>query len=74
MKQGNELSSQDEEGKTELFLSLSGHLVCLSTADGYVGNFLSCIKGVKDLSRLKREGGIFLETPQQKRAPSRTEG
>ena len=33
-----------------------------------LGNILSCIKGVKDLSRLKREGGIFLETPQQKRA------
>ena len=38
------------------------------------GNFLSCIKGVKDLSRLKSEGGISLETLQRKKASSRVEG
>ena len=31
---------------------------------GILGKFLSCIQGVKDLSRLKREGGISLETLQ----------
>ena len=29
---------------------------------GISGKFLSCLKGGKDLSRLKREGVIFLET------------
>ena len=39
-----------------------------------LGKFWSCLKGVKDLSRLKREGRISLETPQWKRASSRFEG
>ena len=33
-----------------------------------LGNFLSCLKGVKDPLRLKREGVISLHTEQQKRA------
>ena len=31
-----------------------------------LGNFLSCIKGVKDPIETKEEGGISLETPQWK--------
>ena len=50
MNQGNEHSSQDEEGKTGLFLSCGGTLgvplkwrpVCEGTS------FLRCNKGVKD--------------------------
>ena len=38
------------------------------------GNFLSCIGGVKDPLSRKREGGISLSTPQQKRASSRVKG
>ena len=38
-----------------------------------LGNFVSCIKGVRNLSRLKKEGGISLATPQRKRATSRKE-
>ena len=38
------------------------------------GNFLSCIKGVKDPFESQREGGISLEKPQQKRASSRVVG
>ena len=41
---------------------------------GMLGNFWSCLKGVKDLSRLKREGGISFEMLQHKRASSRIEG
>ena len=37
---------------------------------GMLGNFLSCLKVVKDLSRLKREDGIPLEMPQRKTASS----
>ena len=36
--------------------------------------FLSCIEGVKDPSRLKREGGISLEMLQRKRTSSQIEG
>ena len=32
------------------------------------GNFLSCNKVVKDLSMLKREGGVSHEMPHEKRA------
>ena len=39
-----------------------------------LGKFWSCLKGVKDLSRLKREVGISLEMLQWKRASSRFEG
>ena len=39
-----------------------------------LGNFWSCLKGVKDLSRLKREVGISLEMLQWKRTSSRFEG
>ena len=38
------------------------------------GNFLSCIKDVKEPLWLKKEGGISLETPQRKRAYSHVEG
>ena len=41
---------------------------------GMSGNFLSCIKDVKEPLCLKREGGISLETPQWKRAYSHIEG
>ena len=37
-------------------------------------NFLSCLKGIKYLLRLKREGGISLEMLQQRGASSRVEG
>ena len=37
-------------------------------------NFLSCLKGIKYLLRLKREGGISLEMLQRKRASSGVEG
>ena len=37
-------------------------------------HFFSCIKGVKDLPRFKREGGISLKTLQWKRASSLVEG
>ena len=46
----------------------------LSIETGMLGNFLSCLKGVKTLSRLKREGGISHETPEWKRASSCIEG
>ena len=39
-----------------------------------LGNFWSCLKGVKDLSRLKREAGISLKMLQWKSASSRFEG
>ena len=39
-----------------------------------LGNFLSCIKGVKDPFKIKREGEISLEMPQWKRASSHVEG
>ena len=38
------------------------------------GNFLSCIKDVKEPLWLKKEGGISLETPQRKWAYSHGEG
>ena len=38
------------------------------------GNFLSFMKVSRTLSRLKRKGGISLETLQWKRASSRIEG
>ena len=38
------------------------------------GNFLSCNKVVKDLSMLKREGGISLHTLQQEMASTCIEG
>ena len=41
---------------------------------GMSGNFLSCLKGVRMLSGLRREGGISLEMLQQKRASARLEG
>ena len=41
---------------------------------GMSGNFLSCIKDVKEPLWLKKEGGISLETPQRKRAYSHVEG
>ena len=38
------------------------------------GNFLSCIKGVKDPWKIQSLGVISLETPQRKWASSRLEG
>ena len=67
MKQGNGPSSRDEEGKQGLFLScgwalsvpLEWRRVCWGT---------SCVASrvSRTLSRLKREGGISLQTPQRK--------
>ena len=75
MKQGNGPTSQDEEEKPGLFLScgrtfgvpLEWRRVCWAT---------SCVASrvSRTLSRLKREGGISLETPQGKEASSRIEG
>ena len=47
-KQGNGMSSRDEEGKTGLFLSCGGTLGVSLVEPGISGNFLSCIKGIKD--------------------------
>ena len=73
-KQGNGPASQDE-GKPGLFLScgrtfgvpLEWRRVCWGT---------SCVASrvSRTLSRLKREGGISLETPQGKEASPRIEG
>ena len=46
----------------------------LLSEDGYVRNFLSCIKGVKDPSEAQEEGEVSLEMLQQKRASSCVEG
>ena len=76
MKQGKGASSRDEEGKMELFLSLSGPSVFLSSGDGYVGELLELTPSrvSKTLSRLKSKSGISLEMPPQKMASSRLEG
>ena len=42
------MSSRDEEGKTGLFLSCGGTLGVSLVEPGISGNFLSCIKGIKD--------------------------
>ena len=42
------MSSRDEEGKTGLFLSCGGTLGVSLVETGISGNFLSCIKGIKD--------------------------
>ena len=39
-----------------------------------LGNFLSCIKGVKDPFEAQTEGRLSLEKPQCKSASSRIEG
>ena len=53
------------------FLELWQETLCSSRVEmGKSGNFLSCIKGVKDTFRLKREGGISLEMLQWKRDSS----
>ena len=49
-------------------------MVFLLSRDGYVRNFVSCTKGMTDLSRFKEEGVISLETPQPKRTSSGLEG
>ena len=38
------------------------------------GNFLSCIKGVKNTFKAQREGGMSLEMPQRKSSSSHVEG
>ena len=47
-KQGNVTSSQCKEGKLGLFLSCGGTLGVSLVETGISGNFLSCIKGIKD--------------------------
>ena len=64
----------DEEGEPGLFLSCGGPSLFLSSANGDVGELLSCLKGDKDLSGLRREDGISLETPQWKWASAHIEG
>ena len=46
----------------------------LSSGDGYVGNFLSCSKGVKDPLEVPGLGVVSLATPQRKWASSLLEG
>ena len=64
----------DEEGEAGLFLSCGGPSLFLSSANGDVGELLSCLKGDKDLSGLRREDGISLETLKRKRASGCVEG
>ena len=72
--QGNRHSSRDEEGKTGLFLSCGRTLgVPLEWRQVCLGTCLDATMVSRTLSRLKRESGIFLETPQWKRASSRIE-
>ena len=75
MKQGNGPSSRDEEGKPGLFLSCGGthgvpfkwRRVCRGTS--WVASNVS-----RTHSRLKREGGISLDTQEWKWSSSRVEG
>ena len=46
-------------------------MVFLSSGDGYGGNFLSCLKGVKDPFEDEEGSGISLKTLQVKRLSSR---
>ena len=58
-----------------LFLSCGGKLVVpLECRRVYWGNFCVAYRMSSTLLRLKREGGISLETLQQKRASSGIEG
>ena len=53
------------------FLELWQETLCSSRVEmGKSGNFLSCIKGVKDPFESQREGGISLEMLQGKRDSS----
>ena len=73
--QGNRHSSRDEEGKTGLFLSCGRTLgVPLEWRQVCLGTCLDATMVSRTLSRLKRESGISLQTPQWKRASSRVEG
>ena len=73
--QGNRHSSRDEEGKTGLFLSCGRTLgVPLEWRQVCLGTCLDATMVSRTLSRLKRESGISLQTPQWKRASSRIEG
>ena len=68
---GKWTSSRDEEGKTGLFLSCGRTLgVPLEWRQVCLGTCLDATMVSRTLSRLKRESGIFLETPQWKRASS----
>ena len=75
MKQGYGPSSQYVEGKPGLFLSCGG---TLSVPFEWRRLFRGICRGAsrvsRTLSRLKREGGTSLETPQRKRASSHIEG
>ena len=46
-KQGNQPSCQDQEGEMFSDYIVLGNSVFLSSETGVLGNFLSCIKGVK---------------------------
>ena len=75
MKQENVPYSCDEEGNLRLFLSCGGTLgVPLKWRWVCRGNSLLASRVSRTLSRLKREGGISLQTLQPKRASSRVEG
>ena len=72
MKQENGPSARDEDGKLGVFLSCVGNLG-IPLERFILGKFLSCIRDVKDPSKVKREGGISLETLQRKWASFRVE-
>ena len=55
-------------------LDVGGTSCFLSSGDRYVGEHLSCSKGVKDPLEFQRLGVISLRTPQRKWASSRLEG
>ena len=65
MKQGIEPSSWDEQGKPELFLSCGTLGVPLEWTRVCRGTSWVASRVSRTLSRLKREGVIYLETPQQ---------
>ena len=58
------------ESETGLLWMWPGPSCFLSSGDGYVGNFLSCSKGVNDPLDFPGLDVIILETPQRKWASS----
>ena len=56
---GNGPSSRDEEGIPGLFWSLAEPLVFLLKGDEYVGELLSCLKGVKEFFVAQEGRGDF---------------
>ena len=74
-KQGNEPSSQDEEEEPWLFLSCVGTLgVPLECRQECRGTSRVASRVSRTLPGLRREGGISLEMPLQKRASAHVEG